>query len=307
MARISKKLVTLDQHVALDVPVEELAVHEPDYKHLIAFLKAMEFNTLTRRVAEKSGIEAGEIEADAKLTSGSASRSSAAPSAGNGDLFGGPPPQPSPAGGGGSRVAGASEKEHTPAAHGSVHNIFSAVAMGEVEVIKTLVAQSPADLDRPMDSTNHRRRPLHLAVVKKQPAALAALLDVGADPEALDASGLTPLDQAALDGEHEMAELLIARGARVGVPAALGLQRTEDLERLLRADPDCLEPGNRWAHLIVRAGAHGSAALVDTLVSHGASVNVRDEIPIRPSTRREAIRRCTRRVFTETPPRRLLF
>ena len=56
----------------LDVPVEELAVHEPDYKHLIAFLKAMEFNTLTRRVAEKSGIEAGEIEADAKLTSGSA-------------------------------------------------------------------------------------------------------------------------------------------------------------------------------------------------------------------------------------------
>jgi len=105
MARISKKLVTLDQHVALDVPVEELAVHEPDYKHLIAFLKAMEFNTLTRRVAEKSGIEAGEIEADAKLTSSSASRSSAAPSAGNSDLFGGPPPQPSPAGGGGSQAA----------------------------------------------------------------------------------------------------------------------------------------------------------------------------------------------------------
>ena len=64
MARISKKLVTLDQHVPLDVPVEELAVHEPDYKHLIAFLKAMEFNTLTRRVAEQAGIEAGEIEAN---------------------------------------------------------------------------------------------------------------------------------------------------------------------------------------------------------------------------------------------------
>ena len=162
-------------------------------------------------------------------------------------------------------------------AHGSIHNIFSAVAMGEVEAIKALVAQSRADLDRPMDSTNHRRRALHLAVIKKQPAALAALLDLGADTEALDASGLTPLDQAALDGEHEMAELLIARGARVGVPAALGLQRTDDLERLLRDDPDCLAPGNHWAHLIVRAGAHGSAKLVDTLVSHGASVNVRDD------------------------------
>ncbi len=104
MARISKKLVTLDQHVALDVPVEELAVHEPDYKHLIAFLKAMEFNTLTRRVAEKSGIEAGEIEADAKLTSSSASRSSAAPSAGNSDLFGGPLPNPPPQAGEGAAL-----------------------------------------------------------------------------------------------------------------------------------------------------------------------------------------------------------
>ena len=57
-ARMSKKLVTLDENVPLDVPVDQLAVHEPDYKNLIAFLKAMEFKTLTRRVAEKSGIDA---------------------------------------------------------------------------------------------------------------------------------------------------------------------------------------------------------------------------------------------------------
>ncbi len=58
IARISKRLVTLDQNVKLEVPVEDLAVHEPDYKNLVAFLKAMEFSTLTRRVAEKSGIDA---------------------------------------------------------------------------------------------------------------------------------------------------------------------------------------------------------------------------------------------------------
>src|SRR6187402_1532301 len=49
-ARLSKTLVTLDQNVKLDVPVEQLAVHDPDYKLLIAFLKAMEFSSLTRRV-----------------------------------------------------------------------------------------------------------------------------------------------------------------------------------------------------------------------------------------------------------------
>src|SRR6201987_443509 len=67
MARLSKRLVTLDAHVALEVPLAELAVHEPDYKHLVAFLKAMEFATLTRRVAEFSGIDAAEIEPDGKL------------------------------------------------------------------------------------------------------------------------------------------------------------------------------------------------------------------------------------------------
>jgi DNA polymerase-1 len=71
IARISKRLVTLDQNVPLKVSVDQLAVHEPDYKHLIAFLKAMEFNTITRRVAEKAGIDASQVEADAKLASSS--------------------------------------------------------------------------------------------------------------------------------------------------------------------------------------------------------------------------------------------
>ena len=69
-ARLSKRLVTLDDKVKLDVPLVELIVHEPDYKHLIAFLKAMEFNTLTRRVAEFAGIDASEVEADVNLKVG---------------------------------------------------------------------------------------------------------------------------------------------------------------------------------------------------------------------------------------------
>src|SRR4051812_16358930 len=104
LARVSKRLVTLDQNVELEVPVEDLAVHEPDYKLLIAFLKAMEFSTLTRRVAEKSGIEANEVDANAKLSSGAAPATPAAPAqpaddrapipyGRSGDLFA-PPPQP---------------------------------------------------------------------------------------------------------------------------------------------------------------------------------------------------------------------
>src|SRR3954470_12484854 len=72
-ARLSKKLVTLDDNVKLDVPIEDLAVHEPDYKLLIAFLRAMEFSTLTRRVAEFSGIDASQIEPSEWKSSGAAS------------------------------------------------------------------------------------------------------------------------------------------------------------------------------------------------------------------------------------------
>ncbi|HEX2634771.1 MAG TPA: 5'-3' exonuclease H3TH domain-containing protein, partial [Bradyrhizobium sp.] len=63
-ARISRQLVLLDDKVELDVPLDELAVHEPDARKLIAFLKAMEFSTLTRRVADYSQIDPSDIEPD---------------------------------------------------------------------------------------------------------------------------------------------------------------------------------------------------------------------------------------------------
>src|SRR5881296_1372204 len=75
-ARISRQLVLLDDKVELEVPLGDLAVQEPDARKLIAFLKAMEFSTLTRRVAEYSQIDPAEIEAAAGNKSGA---SSAAP------------------------------------------------------------------------------------------------------------------------------------------------------------------------------------------------------------------------------------
>ena len=63
-ARISRQLVLLDDKVALDVPLDDLAVHEPDARKLIAFLKGMEFTTLTRRVAEYAQIDIADVAAD---------------------------------------------------------------------------------------------------------------------------------------------------------------------------------------------------------------------------------------------------
>jgi DNA polymerase-1 len=88
-ARISRQLVLLDDKVDLEVPLDDLAVHDPDARKLIAFLKAMEFSTLTRRVAEYAQIDPADIAADAEMKSGGANgdaapASSAAPAATNG-------------------------------------------------------------------------------------------------------------------------------------------------------------------------------------------------------------------------------
>src|SRR5580704_494209 len=80
-ARLSKKLVTLDDQVKLAVPLSDLAVHEPDYKRLVAFLKAMEFNGLMRRVAEFASVDAGAIDAEGRLAGHHATQASAAVSA----------------------------------------------------------------------------------------------------------------------------------------------------------------------------------------------------------------------------------
>ncbi|MDN2565930.1 DNA polymerase I [Aquibium sp. A9E412] len=61
-ARLSRELVRLRTDVAVTEPLDALGLNPPDGPKLVAFLKAMEFSTLTRRVAEATATEAAEIE-----------------------------------------------------------------------------------------------------------------------------------------------------------------------------------------------------------------------------------------------------
>ncbi|PVE25078.1 DNA polymerase I [Microvirga sp. KLBC 81] len=69
-ARLSKKLVTLDCDAPVPVPLDDLRVPEPEPKTLIGFLKAMEFNTITRRVAELYDADPAAIDPDPRLMPG---------------------------------------------------------------------------------------------------------------------------------------------------------------------------------------------------------------------------------------------
>jgi DNA polymerase-1 len=62
-ARLSRELVRLRQDVPLEFPLETLGVADPEPKHLIGYLKALEFFALVRRVAPVLGADPSGIDA----------------------------------------------------------------------------------------------------------------------------------------------------------------------------------------------------------------------------------------------------
>jgi DNA polymerase-1 len=89
-ARLSRELVTLKTDTPLDIDLDGLKLEPQDGPKLIGFLKAMEFNTLTRRVAEATSTEVNEVEAaDVEVEAG---RKAHGP-----DLDEGTAPEPAPA------------------------------------------------------------------------------------------------------------------------------------------------------------------------------------------------------------------
>ncbi|HHI82796.1 MAG TPA: DNA polymerase I, partial [Rhizobiales bacterium] len=62
-ARLSHRLVVLDRHVPVETGLEQFAVRKPDPEKLIGFLKALEFNSLTSRIARELGVNTSPVKA----------------------------------------------------------------------------------------------------------------------------------------------------------------------------------------------------------------------------------------------------
>ncbi len=166
------------------------------------------------------------------------------------------------------------EVAHLLMEYGARHNIFSAVALGEVEAIKRLVGAYADALDKPMASYEQRRQPVHLAVFKQQPASLETLIDLGANIEATDVRGFTALDLAAISQHSSLVEILLKKGADIRLPAALALGRAQRIDELMRQDPAALKPGGAWSNLLDAFCENGaSGETVETLIRAGAPVD----------------------------------
>ena len=97
---------------------------------------------------------------------------------------------------------------------GARHHIFSAISVGDLDLIRKLVEENPAALDRRMSRFEQGQTPLHFAMSRRRYDILDLLIELGADLEAEDKNGHTALQVAMLSGDREAMSRLRAAGAK---------------------------------------------------------------------------------------------
>ena len=103
---------------------------------------------------------------------------------------------------------------------GARHHIFSAMCVGDLDLIRQVVAENPRALERRMSRFEGGQTPLHFAITLERYDILQLLVELGADLEARDRDGHGALESAMLRGDHEATRILKAAGAKL--PAADG-------------------------------------------------------------------------------------
>ena len=170
---------------------------------------------------------------------------------------------------------------------GASHAIHEAVAGGDVETVRRLLA-TDADLANRGDALG--RRPLHYAVEAGRSDLVDALLEFGAAVDALGFSsdnrlgdyGFRPVALALWHhpywqqrNNYDMVRHLLQRGASYSVTIAAALGDEDRVRELLRSDATLAneeEPGGKRP--LSAAAERGHAAIVDLLLEAGAKPNL---------------------------------
>jgi ankyrin repeat protein len=165
---------------------------------------------------------------------------------------------------------------------GAVVDVHAAASLGMLDRLRQLVAADPALVNA---RGGDGQRPLHLA---RTPEIIDFLLDQGADIDARDLDhGSTPAQYAVK--EPEKCRRLLRRGARPDIFMAIMLGDVALVEKVLTANPDCLQsrigqgefvaPGSEGGHIYLYViGGHtrplhlaaelGHQAIVALLLQH---------------------------------------
>ena len=175
---------------------------------------------------------------------------------------------------------------------GARHHIFSAIAMNLPDQVRRIVAADPSALNRRMSRNEDHRMPLHFAVLHNRRDMVSLLLELGADPLAVDGSGQPAAIYATTpDVDRDVMERIRAltsteivsaeRGHRlprshaIDLIAMLALGDWETASRFVRENPRLIArdaPSTGVLHLMAK---RNDVAAVRWLLAHDADPNAR--------------------------------
>ena len=169
---------------------------------------------------------------------------------------------------------------------GARHHIFSAVAMDLADEVRRIVAADPAALNQRQSRNENHQTPLQFAVRMNRPAMVQLLSDLGADPLAVDGSGMPVAGYATtpdidLPVMEKIAALTTAEfeSATLGhraptlsvmdLLAAVALRAWDEAATILAVNPQLIAHGGAL-HLLAK---RGDAIGVTWLLEQGADAD----------------------------------
>jgi ankyrin repeat protein len=173
--------------------------------------------------------------------------------------------------------------------HGAKLDLWTAIALDRADAVRSLVSGDPALLAARMTRNQHRRTALHHAAAKNRPRIVRLLIDLGADPNAVDATGATPLTTASQENvDPEIIAMLMDAGAKPDFLTAVNLAHFDLAEAMLHEEPARIGADGRDTvalHLAVNKKNHAAVRwliahdidLARMLLDAGADPDIRDD------------------------------